>query len=49
MPDVWEVVGVIDRSSAGLFDGQRDAILVDNGDDEYLVARPRNAEDGDDE
>lgn len=42
---VWEVVGVIERSSAGLFADQEDAILVDNGDDEYLVARPRASDD----
>lgn len=39
--NVYEVVGAIDRAAAGSLAPDDDAIFVDDGDDEYLIAKPR--------
>ncbi|WP_154660444.1 hypothetical protein [Halopiger goleimassiliensis] len=41
----YEVIGTVDRSVVGSFTADPDLILIDDGDDELLIAQP--ASDGD--
>jgi hypothetical protein len=44
--DVYEVVGAIDPAAAESLGSDDATIFVDDGSDEYLIARPRDG-DGD--
>ncbi|MDQ2052922.1 hypothetical protein RBH26_20995 [Natronolimnohabitans sp. A-GB9] len=45
----YEVVGAVDRSTAGVLETADDLILVDDGDEELLIAQPAaRGDDGDD-
>lgn len=47
MTDVYEVVGAIDRSMVDHLETTDGSVLVDNGDEDLLLAKPANASDGD--
>lgn len=51
MTDVYETVGAIDRSMADHIETTDGSILVDDGDGDLLVAKPKPADDngGDDQ
>lgn len=45
MSDVYEAVGHIDRAVQGSVSFDSETIIVDNGGDDLIVARPRNGDD----
>lgn len=46
MSEVYEVVGAIERSVAETLGPSDGTILVDDGDGEFLIARPKEGDNG---
>lgn len=44
MTDVYEVVGAVDRSMADHIETTDGSILVDDGDEDLLMAKPKSAD-----
>ena len=41
----YEVVGAVDRSTADVLEAADDVILVDDGDEDLLIAQPASDDD----